>query len=343
MIIVYILFLSVSLVGMRFQSFNPQYLSREKTTAVKGIFVLMVFFSHFASYVDLSRNRADAAFRIVNSHIGQLMVVMFLFYSGYGIMIQILKNRQSYIDDFLRRRFFPTWLRFAICLVFFILLDCILGTIGDYSLLHVLAAFTGWTSIGNSNWFMFVYFALYLLLYGAFKLFSGRALEVPMAAFSAAAVLLVVILYICKESYWWNTLLALPFGMWFGYYRPGIEHFLHKSKNYYMTLTVLCLLFVALWYVRRRLPASYCIYSLVFATLVVMITMKVSIGNRVLTFFGNHIFSIYILQRIPMIVFRDRFSSIYLYFIVCFIITLLLAVGFDYAYDSIARTLRMKR
>lgn len=90
MILLYVFLLPLICWRLRPIAFNDAYLSRRETTSVKGVFTLLVFFSHFSGYVSPDGGRADALFRAVNSGIGQLMVVMFLFYSGYGIMCRIL-------------------------------------------------------------------------------------------------------------------------------------------------------------------------------------------------------------------------------------------------------------
>ncbi|MBR5505641.1 MAG: hypothetical protein IKV73_04980 [Clostridia bacterium] len=61
------------------------YLSRDVTTSIKWIFILMVFFSHFNSYVQYTEWLARI-YTIPFHLIGQGMVTMFLFYSGYGVM-----------------------------------------------------------------------------------------------------------------------------------------------------------------------------------------------------------------------------------------------------------------
>ena len=56
------------------------YMSRESTASVNGIFILVVFVSHMKSYVVLPE-----VLRQATTGLGQLMVAMFLFYSGCGI------------------------------------------------------------------------------------------------------------------------------------------------------------------------------------------------------------------------------------------------------------------
>lgn len=56
--------------------------------------------------------------------------------------------------------------------------------------------------------------------------------------------------------------------------------------------------------------------------------MKLSIHSKFLTWMGEHLFWVYILQRIPMLVLQhigvaDKYPYMYLY--VCFVITIILA------------------
>lgn len=46
--------------------------------------------------------------------------------------------------------------------------------------------------------------------------------------------------------------------------------------------------------------------------------------------FGRHLFGIFILQRLPMMAFQALGeSNVYLYFALCFVATVMLAVSFD--------------
>ena len=341
MIILYAILLILILIGIKFKlnSFNEEYMSRDSTTAIKGIFVILVFFSHFRSYVDLGEHWYNYYFGTICSWIGQLMVVMFLFYSGYGIVKQIQKQiGGGYIKSFLKHRFLPVWIQFAICICFFIILDVAMGLIAEYNGLQIALSFTGWTSIGNSNWFMFVTFALYILVYLSFRFLNFKDIKWNIVIFSVLSCILVVILYIFKESHWWNTLLCFPLGMWYGYYNDKVEAFMKRPKNYWLTAVPLVLAFLAAWFVHlrvRNLGKAYIILSLLFALVVVAVTMKIQIGNSVLNFFGKHVFSIYILQRIPMMIFQDVITNVYLNFVVCFLLTIAIAVGFDFLFGKV--------
>lgn len=328
------------LIGIKsyLKDFNNEYISRSSTFSIKGIFVILVFCRHFNQYVSWGDNILDKLFLTVDGFLGQLIVVMFLFYSGFGIIKQIQNSRDKYVQAFLKRRLLPVWVKFAICICLFIIVDLVLGVISEYSFLHILLAFTGWTDIGNSNWFMFVVFVLYILIYLSFRRFTFKDIKWNLVIFSLMACVVAILLYIFKKSHWWNTLLCFSLGMWFGYYKQRIDSFMKNNKNYWITFVVLILAFFALWFVHikiRNLGKGYIFLSLLFALVVVAITMKVQIGNKVLNFFGEHVFSIYILQRIPMMVFQKLITNAFLYFVVCFAITIVIAVGFDYIFNQV--------
>lgn len=62
-----------------------------------------------------------------------------------------------------------------------------------------------------------------------------------------------------------------------------------------------------------------------------MLCMKFKIENKIIEFFSKHVFSIYILQRVPMII-LDRYglsSHHYLFIILSLIFTSAIAVLFD--------------
>ena len=68
--------------------FNSDYMSKDTTGAINGIFVLLVFMCHISGYMKLGGS-SDTIWLDLKSWLGQLVVVTFLFYSGYGMMCSI--------------------------------------------------------------------------------------------------------------------------------------------------------------------------------------------------------------------------------------------------------------
>ncbi len=300
------------------------YLSKEKTISVKGIFVILVFMSHIMSYM-YYQTYLDKPYIIIANILGQLIVVMFFFYSGYGIYENIKNKGESYIKLMPKKRILTTFIHFDIAVLLFIMLGFILGK--EYNIKNILLSFIGWEAVGNSNWFMFAILYLYTTTYLSFSTIKDK--HKALCVNTIFSLIYLIVMYNLKESWWYNTILCYIAGMWFAKYKNIIEK--SMMEKYYTNLIFCIVLFFTLFCFRNEIIA-YELYAIMFSILIVIITMKVSIGNKILEFFGSHVFSIYILQRIPMIAFGylglDKVNY-YAYFIVCFIITIVISFLFD--------------
>lgn len=94
MILAYFIILLISLIGIKVNlaGFNDEYASKNSTLCVKGLFVLFVFCRHFKQYAIFDDSLLDQLFIKADYLLWQLIVVMFLFYSGYGIITQIKES-----------------------------------------------------------------------------------------------------------------------------------------------------------------------------------------------------------------------------------------------------------
>ena len=316
------------------------YLSKENTLAIKGFFVTCVLFSHSKDYIDLSSDFLDNSFNFVSNFLGQLIVVMFLFYSGYGIFESFKTKGQTYIDKFISKRFFPTWVNFAICMVLFVIFNLIFRR--EYSLTDVLLSFTGWTSIGNSNWFMFVTFALYILFFISFQFTKKLKPIYRLIVFTLATTLLISGLFFVKESWWWNTISCFVLGMWYSFFKDKIDVFVGKNNyNYVICICIAFAVFVLTFLLKREWEIGYCFYAMSFAIIVVIATMKIKFNSIVCSFLGKHVFSIYILQR--MVFISISFTNLndykFIFVIVAYSIIICIAVLYDYCYKKISQWL----
>lgn len=104
--------------------FYDDFLSRKQTDAVKGLFILMVLLSHSILEVKATGTYPLTAIDIpgyrIRTGFGQLVIVMFFFYSGYGVMEAIKSKGKEYIDSFPRHRVLTTLLNFDVAVLFFI-------------------------------------------------------------------------------------------------------------------------------------------------------------------------------------------------------------------------------
>lgn len=305
---------------------------------MKGIFVFMVFLSHFTQYYQMN-TVFDNPYKLIKNNSGQLVVVMFLFYSGYGIYESLKKKGSGYIRTFPKNRCLKTLLHLDIAVIIYLIFDLIIGQ--KVTAVNFLLSLVAWKGIGNSNWFMFAIIVQYLLVFIAFTVFSKKRVPALLLVTALSVVYIIVMMQV-KESWWYNTALCLPLGMWFSYFKDGIQKFVMKNNITYILSGVIVAGIFAVSFLKRKEFVFYEIWTLAFALLVVLLTMKVKFGNKALEWLGNHVFSVYILQRIPMIIFKDVpavFSSRYIYFVLCFAITVVLSELFDRAMAVIDKKL----
>ena len=328
MLLFYIIILLLSLYGISFvkSGFNQDYIDKEQCNAIKGIFILIVFTRHVWPYLskygyDFSAP-GDGLFMSIDRWMGQLLVVTFLFYSGFGVMESIKRKGKLYIDDMPRKRILNTLLNFDVAVLVFLVIDLILGV--NLKLNTTLLAFTGWTSIGNSNWYIFIILVCYFCTWIGFKLGKG------WIAFFLLAIAYLILFNTKSNPVWYNTIFSFAAGLLYSQFKTQIENFV--QQKYWIILPTCILVFFAIH------TQNYAFYglkdnltSILYALSIVIASMKIKVGNKALVWCGTKLFPLYIYQRIPMI-FLSKFDGgdfitqhPYTYVWTCLLITIVIA------------------
>lgn len=296
----------------------------------------MVFIKHATPYVInagwIPTGIWGEVFHFVNNNVGQWIVAMFLFYSGYGVMESIKRKGHDYIQSLPRKRILQVLVNFDIAVLIFIVVDLILRK--PLTINQCLLSLTGWESVGNSNWYIFIIMLMYLITYIAFYKGGGKYQQSLLAAVAFTFVFSIILSYF-KPDYWFNTMFCYTAGSCFSVYKEKIEAF---AKSYYwqvLIITIISLLII------DRIPYHvkglvYNTFSVFFCCLVVLLTMKFKINSPILLWCGKNLFPLYIYQRISMMVFSSinngAFAAGYpfLFIVVCLIITIMITKGYKY-------------
>ncbi|MCQ2548063.1 MAG: acyltransferase family protein [Clostridia bacterium] len=308
------------------QGFNEEALSIEQTTAINGIFALLIFISHSVQYFEISGPLDDPYFAF-RSVILQLVVVTFLFYSGYGIMVSILKKGNSYVKSFPKNRILKVWLMFAIATTCFLIAGLAIGK--KFKFTQLLLAYTAYSSIGNSNWYIFVVLILYVFTYVAFMAVKEKPLLAICLTFVITAIYIYLAAYVFgMPSRFYNTCIMYPVGMLYAYFKESIEGFVKKNKVTYIGALIVA---IALFFLFLRFRAdnlvAYCLWDMAFMAIIVFISFKIKIYNPIIYWFGKNLFPFFIFQRIPMMVITKLWPEFvneyaYAFILICFVITL---------------------
>ena len=329
------------IIGIRFAKpgqLHDGYIDIKQTTAINGIFVVLVVFSHFAQY-SAYKNPLDAPYNELRTILGQLVVATFLFFSGYGVCCSIRKKGRSYINTIPWKRLCKVLLHFDLAIGIFMLVNFL--TDKSYSLKTVLLSLIGWSAVGNSNWYIFAVLVAYLITFIAFEIFGekgcGGVITVTVLSFVYIFVMRMV-----KDSWWYDTFLCYAAGMWFCLLKDKLDAVLKKHYWLYWVMLVAC---AGAWYIsylNRRNLLLYELHAILFVLFFVLLSMTVRIYNPVLDWLGKNVFGIYVLQRIPMRLFGmvPAIKALpYVHLALSFAVTLILAYLFKLLTDLVDRVL----
>lgn len=309
---------------------NKDYIAKNQTAAINGIFTLLVFLSHVSTYISLDAS-LDTSYTAFKGYMLQAIVVPFLFYSGYGMMESIKLKGRDYVKQIPLKRFLPVLLHFDIAVAMYLIINYAFGK--AFTLKRIILSLIGYNSVGNSNWYIFAVLCLYIIVFIAFML-AGKSKTLGVMLTTALSVGLVLVQILLKRSSWnYDTLILFSVGMIFSLSKPLIEKIISKHDLiYFAALLAASAAYIFFYKKRGNGIEFYSMWAILFMALIVLFTMKIKIGNPVLDFFGSHVFSIYILQRIPMIIFSrlglDDYNK-YLFVVLCFAATVIMAVAFD--------------
>lgn len=323
--------------------FFDNYCGIKQTSTINGIFTILIFVSHSCQYVDMG-GVYDDPYLSFRKYIGQLVVASFLLYSGFGMMESIKKKGFDYIKGFPKNRLFKTWYHFALMLIPFVILNFVFDE--GYTTKNILLSFTGYRAVGNSNWYMFITFCMYIIIFVAFFICRKHKLLGVALTFALAIGFAYFESKIGLEQRYYNTLFCMPFGMLFSLIKPYFDKVVCKNELFH--LITLAVIFAGYYYFSSNRDDSivhHNIFAILAVMMIMVINMKIKIGNGILDWFGNHIFSFFILQRIPMITLKQLgFNDHkYSFIIVCFICTIVIATAFDMFTDYTDKLLFKKK
>lgn len=337
MIFFYVILFVFVLCGLKYKNNNQNYISVQQTNAIKGIFIWLVFMGHIIPYItELSPFNlfVDKAAYGVVIVLKQLVVVPFMFYSGYGVINSIKAKGENYVASIPRKRLLNTVLNFGVAVLFFVALNLALHI--PMELKQVLLSLICWDSVGNSNWYIFTICFCYLTSYVSYRLFgySKRSL------IANASILFVFILVLSrfKGSWWYDTCLAYSAGSIFCYYKERLENLI--NRNYLRSILIGGGILIISYLVMLKAPIARFLFmnvcSIFFAMFIVLLSMHFQFKSRILEWSGKNLFPLYIYQRLPMILFSTIGGGLlvteyrYIYVILCALVSIIIVYFYRY-------------
>lgn len=336
MIIILGLLILTVFIKIRYRKIDEidNFLDKDYTTSIIGVFAVIIFFSHFFGYTDHTpMNKLDEIAKLLTSSLGQLMVVPFMFFSGYGIFEQYQKKGESYANNLPKNRIFKVYLMFFIAWIVYFALSFILKA--NYSLERYIWSPIAITSIGNSNWYVVVILVLYLSTYLSLKIAGESKPFALIINIILCLMLIFIFLYFNMGDFWWDSIPAYAFGLIYSYIKPHVICFCKKHKLNRYILFVISIGLTVLFGLLNNSVNNPFLYEGMVISFCLIFTCLLSlfhVGNKIVLTLGKYCFWIFILQRIPMRIlyqFNPITNNIYLFFFLSAILTAALALGFD--------------
>lgn len=306
---------------------------------INGVFILFVFVSHGIGYLPQYNGLNLFADHFLRCRIGQLMVAAFLFHSGYGVAVSILKKGCIYVEGMPRRRVLPVFLHFAIAVTMFAVLKTLIGDPPSWS--RYAYSLIGWESVGNSNWYIFVILCLYLFVY--FVSIITRNIKARVFLLCLLCVGLIFFLRHFKpgQCHWWNTIPCFPAGFILAYiHEPWKKIMLKQPIPPFVIGILTCAVIIIL-----KIPVIYSCVFFAYGMALSLSGIRFQRKPTVLLWLGKALFSVYIFQRMPMLILSlnnsitmPEYQDIFL--LLSLILTCIIAWGMGYVWKYLDSYIR---
>lgn len=300
--LVFLILCQISIVNVKFKGVNDfyyDYMNLKYTSQIKGIFVWMIILYHNRIYF---RGDNKLIYNQVLNCIGQKMVSMFLFYSGFGIYESIKMKGKDYIKK-LPHKSIILFIKSQIIIIIFLITNILLGI--KINLYNYFLSIIFKSSLGNSNWFAFSIILFYF--YSFLSFFFIKNIKYYVLGIIFVSILCFFHMYFVynyyypKVSHAIDNTLCFILGFFYSLLKNYFENFIMKTdKVYYGVLSISILIFYYFYIYKLRTIWITSITNGIFSLITIIISMKVRFNNEFLNLLNLHSYSIYLLQRVVM-------------------------------------------
>ena len=289
----------------------PSFLCPQQCMLIRASACIGVILHHLTQQVTGYGSVSVGPVTIFN-YLGILFTALFFFFSGYGLLTS-LYEKPGYLRSFLPRRLPAVLIPFWTVNLLGICLNAFFYGV-HYTPSRILSDLSGLTLINSNGWFIVEIVILYLLFWLLFSLVKNR--DTALVLLCLATCLLIVYASLqghdvsgskahwFKGEWWYNSTVTFLFGLLYARFRKNIDAFFMRHYIFKLAVTALFFaftLYLSVYAVRHLgyyYISPYLQYSerkarwitlaaqmavcLVFTLLVLLLNMRITLGNRVL-------------------------------------------------------------
>ncbi len=298
LLIISLVLLFVSFVQIGNRHLCQLYVFNVKNTiSLRGLLAILIIIHH------LSQKLESPDYLVLNQFIfwGPVIVGLFFFFSGYGLMVSYLTKGETYLDGFLSKRYIKMLTPFLVALFFYSFY--IISTDG-------LESFCFQSNIAKSNtliptsWFVFVILLFYFAFYVIAKLCT-KGVRIVIALFWFSTIYTLFLLYLRWGSWWYSSIYALNVGTLYALFEKKYRDWLMCNNHLRLSLlffmggafliTIVALLdnyiiHIPLW--------SWIVYVLIPLLVVHFVYVLGPLKSNLFRILGIFSYEIYIMQGI---------------------------------------------
>jgi len=307
--IVIILWIVLCLYGVNYckgkNNYWEDYLSKENTLMLKGVFSIVVILHHLSQrFTPLT-----TLYKYFN-YAGPWAVMMFFFISGYGVMYNWI-NKKNYDKGFLIKRFKAIIPLYLIAIIIYWIVNEILNH--HYSIFGVVHSMIDGSPIVLHSWYILVILAFYVLFCLQMKVFKKNYLLIIISSVILCCGCVLLRRYLNYGGWWSDYIFSIPLGMAWALYKERIDNII--QRHYWIFLLFSFLMFIVSWRCSFENAILYYLFnyggklyrqSMFFPITVMLICMKLKIGNKALEHLGKISLETYIFHGLfSSLVFTD--------------------------------------
>ena len=330
---------------------NDEFMSLSQTKAFLGFSSIVIIFHHLCQRTSVSWIRKDAIVHGLDGFefVGYLFVALFFFCSGYG-MFKSYKTKANYFENFFVKRAFPIIITWFLTSTLFFVARSVKDVPFSFSTIFSIG---GPSMLNQYGWYVSIILILYFLFYIGFFRAKKDISGIVVVAIGIVAIILFCD-YFIYGTWWYNTMHMFLVGIIYASNEDRIVALL--KKRYIMILCVSMLIFVFTFLIGNSILPLYqmlaknynytvdrwiiffcqVISSFLFVTWVMMLRMKIYIGNEALDILGKMTLEIYLVHGLFVQLFSYAFiydkikpliyiKNVFVYSIVVLILSLPLA------------------
>lgn len=253
---------------------EDDYLSLSNTNALRGIMAIGIVLHHLSEHVTTGK------FFLFLNHMGYLLVAVFFFLSGYGLMVQFMKKGKAYLNTIWKKRV----LFFTIILLLDTFLYVAFNLLyGKKCTVHgFFLSFVNGHPLAGSSWYLIAQIYFYIFFWCVFHWFECKWLR--MFCMAVLIVLCDTVFLACGyPTFWVFSNFAFVLGMLWAQEKSRID--LALKRFYYAVLGGVAALFLLFSFCPAFLSKSAylpcrMISAPLFAAFVVLLFKKVRIVGR---------------------------------------------------------------